>query len=348
MEEVKSSNAKWFILILAALAVAGLGFYYYQYGKIKSQSSTRNWYSEVRNGKWGKDIESAVTLAPDNPAQAIEILERVKSDVTDPGQKSIVDLTIASVDFFNIDKLNGAESYAAVAANNDYPSISRAYAMMAVADQFDGLQDKNLLEPFFTEQEFASKSASVLIADLYQRIYDTHPFGLAAGKLGSWYVVRVRKNNAISDQEYAKALEYATAIEKSIPELESTAPLQRFIPVTLLVRAHLFRLLAEVNRLTADAVSNAYLFAIARSRTLNIPSTEQFSVLLYADFLAKEKENKGEVIRLLSKSLPSSGLHPMVKNVLVSAERLESWFPNLYTLVQEDSQVKAAFLKLAG
>ena len=349
MNEAGNFSKKWIAII--CIAIAGVGFvFYYQYYRMlqPSQRKGRNWYSEVREGRWARDVESAISQAPENPTGAVTMLNNVLAQVTDPGQKSVVDLTRANVTFLYIDKLRGAESYAAVAVNKDYPPISRAYAMMVIVDQYNALQDVNLLKPFFSEQDFSSEDSDTLLFQFYQKIYDTHPFGLAAGQLGIRYIRSVRTHNTITDQEYGEVVKYITAIDKSLVELESADPMKTYIPVTLLTRARFFELLAEVNRLTPDSVSSSYLLAIARSRTLSILSTEQFSILFYANFLAKKKENSGEVLRLLTVTAESpSSTHPTVKGFLNSTERVKSFFPNLHTLIQEDSQVRTAFQKLA-
>jgi len=334
------------IFIVILILVGSFSVFYYQYMKnaVKPQS---NWYQQTREGQWGQDIKKAEELDKEsNPFEAIKILENVKSQMTDPGERSVVDLTIASMTFFSIDMQKGAELYATIAKTVQYPNMSRAYAMLAVADQFSGLQDKNLLKPFFDKQEFMSKDQSTLILALYQQIYDMHRFGLVAGKLGISYLLKVRKDSGISDNDYAVAMQYVDDIDRNLPELETSDAFKRFVPVTLLNKAKLLRLIEDLNRpINQQDIGSIYLMAITRARILRISSTEQFSILYYADYLAKKKE-KDQVIKLLSESLSSPTLHQMVKIFLSSEDRIKSSLPNLYKLKQEDVDVRAAYSRL--
>lgn len=323
-------------------------FYYYQRTKTVVEMGTKkilkpNWYQQAQKGQWSKEIQAADALFKENKsAEAIKILEGVKSQMTDSGEKSIVDLTIAYGIFFAIDRQQGAQRYATIAKTVEYPAVSRAYGMLLVADNFDGSQDKNLLKSFFDEQEFISTDKSVLIAVLYERIYDTYPFGLAAAKVASKYLRKVSQNNAISDTDYAVVIKYVADINKNLIELETTEPFKNFIPVTLLIKANLFKLIESVGRPTSEPAADVYLLAIARARILRISSTEQFSVLFYADYLAKKKE-KDQVIRLLSESLSSSSLDKIVRGFLQSKELMQNRFPNLYQLQQDDHDVQAVY-----
>lgn len=345
-------------IFVAILLLAGsfTVFYYYQRvnttlktGAQKIIESKPNWYKQVQEGKWSKEVEAADALSRDNKyGEAVKILESVKSQMTDPGERSIVDLKIAYNTFFGIDTQQGAQRYATIAKIDEYPVISRAYAMLLVADQFSGIQDKNLLKPFFDEKEFASKDKSELIAALYQRVYDTHRFGLAAGVLAVPYLRNASHNGVISDADYAVVNQYVIDIDRNLIELETTDAFKRFIPVTLLVKARLFALIEDVGRPVSQPAEEVYLLAIARARTLQILSTEQFSILFYADYLAK-KGQKDKVIELLSKSLSNSALDKrMVRGFLQSKDSVKIRLPNLYKLQQDDPKVNAVYKQMTS
>lgn len=353
-ESTQPRVAKAIVIIVLVAAVLSALYYFKYVGDIEPNEGILkpNWYAEVHNGQWSTDIEKADQLAKDGqPAEALQILETVLPQITEQGQKSVVDLTIASITFFSIDKIKGVERYATIAATTQYPAISRAYAMLVVADHFDAVRDKNLLQPFFSDQEFADKDQSVLILALYQRIYDMHPFGLAAAKLAGAHIRKTRTGDTISDGDYAVVLRYIGDIDKNLPELETSPAFKRFIPVTLLIKAALFRIMEDVGRQVDQPIENRYsveeiyLLAITRARILNIAPVEQFSVLYYADYMAK-KGNKTKVMALLSESLSSVTLDKAVKGFLQSESSVQNSLPYLHTLQQKDADVRAAYTKL--
>ena len=340
----------FFVVIIALISLI-FGFFYYQ-NKTKTiqpigqKVFQPNWYKQVTEGQWSQDLKKADDLSREHkPSDAIQIRENVKSQLSDNGQRSIVDLAIASDTFFGIDHQKGAEQYAAIAKTAQYPAISRAYAMLVIADQFSGLHDKNLLKPFFDDQEFASKDGSALVIVLFQRLYDMHRFGLAADKLAVAYIAKIRNNNTISDSDYAVVAGYIADIDKSLAELETTDAFKRFIPVTLLNKAKLFRMIEDMGRPINQPVEDIYLLTIARARLLHISPTEQFGVLAYADYFAQKNE-KDKVVKLLSESLLSSTLDKMVKGFLSSKDITQSAFPYLYKLQQEDPDVHAAYERI--
>ena len=352
MIEPRIKIAIGFLVVILVVISLIFCFSYYQNKMNTAQQSVQNipskpnWYKDVAQGQWSQDIKKASALAGENKnAEAIQILQNVKSQLSDSGQKSIVDLSIASNTFFGIDHQKGAEQFAAIAKTVEYPPISRAYAMLVIADQFSGLHDKNLLKPFFNDQEFASKDGYGLLVVLFQRIYDTHPFGLAAERLAIAYIAKVRNNNSISDKDYAVIAKYIADIDTNLIELETTDAFKRFIPVTLLNKATLLRIIEDLGRPINQPVEDIYLLAIARARLLRISSTEQFTVLAYADYFAKKNE-KDNVLKLLSESLSSSTLDKMVKGFLSSKDITQSAFPYLYKLQQEGPDVHAAYERI--
>ncbi len=332
--------------IIIVLLLVTFFYVFYQNRKTVTQPAVKsNWYKQVQDGQWSKEIKAAIVLSKENkPNEAIKILEGVKSQMTDSGEKSIVDLTIASSILTGIDIQQGAQQYARIANTAEYPAISRAFAMIVVADRFNGLQDKNLLKPFFDEQEFTSKDSSVLISLLFQRIYDTHRFGLAAAKLAIGYINKVRQGDTISDSNYAMVTTYVTDIDKNLLELETTDAFKSYIPVTLLNKAKLFRLIESVHRPIAQSVTDIYIQAIARARIQRTIATEQFSILLYTDYLASKKE-RDQVIQILS-ILSSSTLDKMVKHFLQSPDWIKNQIPSLYKLQQDDPDFQVLYKQL--
>ncbi|GEM_PF-4614651 len=352
MVESKKKSITGILVIILILA----GFFsilYYKYTQTALEVPTKtvlkpNWYKQIQEGQWSKEIESAKMLSKENkPAEAIKILESVKSRITDPGEKSIVDLTIASNIFTGIDIQQGAERYAQIANTAEYPAISRAFAMMVIADRFNALQDKKLLKPFFDDQEFASKDKSALVSLLFQRTYTTHPFGLVAARLAIEHINKVRKNNTISDSDYMPVGKYTADIEKNLSELETTDAFKTYIPVTLLNKAKLFMLIESLGRPIAQPIPDIYLLAIARARIQRTVLTEQGSILFYADYLAQKKE-KDQVIKLLSDSLSSSTLDKALKNLLQSKDWTQTNIPNLYKLQQNDSDVRTVYKRITS
>jgi len=261
-------------------------------------------------------------------------------------QRSVVDLIFASLLFKDKEtKLAGAKRYAAIAGTESYPRTSRAYAMLVVADNFDGTRNKLVLEPFFSQSEYTKKNGTELVLELYGRLYDTYPFGLAAGRLALAHIARVRDKNTISDNDYVTVTRYLDDINGGSPFLEMTEPFRGYIPVTLLAKARLLRVLENVGRPTTESIDDIYRAVVARARLEGVPATEQFGILLYADYLA-EKQQKEEVIRLLTESeLSSSILEGTVANLLATNWPLNV-LPHLYALQKNDQEVRVLYEKL--
>lgn len=304
-----------------------------------------NWYEDVQKSRWGEDIQRAKDLVRDgNVTEAVDLLQKVKTKITDPGQMSVVDLDIASITLYRVDAESGAELFASIAGNPAYPLESRGYAMLVIADRFDAVREKKLLKPFFSESDFESKEGTVLIQDFYKQVYETYPFGLAAGKLALWHIIKNQKNGAISDSDYAVVSRYVDDIDTNLTLLKSSKAFQRYIPVTLLIKAALFRSLENIGRPELEPTDSVYLAAIASARAQGVFLTEQFGILLYADYLAEKGEERRVVVLL--ESLVGSTLDPVIQELLSSEEKALKSFPNLFEFQTQNLAVREVYESL--
>ena len=334
-------------LVLAAL----FGYFWYAQQKFATEQKrtpARDFYVEVTSGQYAQDLADAqVDFKNGKIQEGIALLNKVKAQLSDPGQRSIIDLSLADAYLKSIDKYQGSEKYAEIAHNDSYPKISRAYAELVVVDQFTGYQDKELLKPFFSAADFSSLTGNQLASRLRKEIYGLYPFGYAAGNIAFEYLLNIMGPNygSITDDQFTTVMQYMQALDKDLANLDSFQGMKTYIPVTLQTKAKVYRLLEHAGRPLPSTVESVYQTAIARSRTLGMPSTEQFSMLGLADYYAQKNTNKPEVVTILSE-LSVKKLDAMVIARLSSKIQFKNSFPFLNDRIAKDKEFADAFAKL--
>ena len=333
---------KTIIYLLVATAVIFIGHYFYENYKLNSFLGggipERDGYRELTEGDSKNVLAEAKTLESNkDPGKAVLILDELKNRTEDMLQKSIIDLEIANTKIRSIDLEEGVEALAKIVNNENYPRVSRAYAMILIADRFQADLDKKLLKPFFSEQELALGREDTLITESFKKSYDIYPLGYSAGKLGTDYLLKkINISRYISDEDYVVALGYFKEIDLSMVQLENSEGMRHLIPSTLLMRAHMLRLLSFAGRPQGEDISKAYQKVLEMARAMGAKRTEQFAVLFYADYLARLPENITSVTKVLEENFEKATLDNMVIRYVNNLSLLRRNFPNIYKYTSND------------
>jgi predicted negative regulator of RcsB-dependent stress response len=348
------SNAHKGVLgIIAGIAfIIAAGFLYIWYVQrgvnqhpINQKVPVRDFYTETAQGTFSADLTAAKNLIlAGNVDEGIAKLQQIKTNITDPGQKSVVDLSVADATYHQKNKYQGAQLYAAVKNNETYPNVSRAYAELYIVDQYSASGDKELFKSFFSADEYSASTGHELLEKAHKAVYDLYPFGYAASGLASDYLSRIvtGSRTSISDQDFVLVSQYIDATDRDLANLDNFQGMKVFIPATLQTEAKVFRILEKVGRPIPRPVETVYTEAIARSRTLNNQSAEEFSMFGLADYLAEKTGNEEKIISILNE-LAATKLVALVKERLGSVDQVKQRTPSLYALVNKDSKVKAAY-----
>ncbi len=262
---------------------------------------------------------------------AVAKLEELKNDSESIAEKSVVDMDIAAA-LFQKDPILGAQRYAEIKNNTEYPQITRGTALLQVYLQLVGTGNVELARPFLTPEEFTEYSIipGGIRLEIASQMHALFPFVTAGIVLAVNEISEYDPGFPNSTGEHIKELDveaeriydkYLSLFDSSIAFLERNESMRQYIPNTYLGKANF---LADLDRNgyvfertdVKKEAAKAYEEGLARARAQGATITEQFILARYANYLLAISETvKAETLVRALMALPRV---PMLKEYMAS------------------------------
>jgi hypothetical protein len=356
-------NKRLFVLIIVLFTISMVAFVMIKSGQRAPVSTSTIPEEKPQEKKLDYDWAQVVQETPEYTEAraltqsgqydaAVSKLQELMDSRSEVAEKSVVDMDIAAV-LFQKDPIEGAERYAGISSNTEYPDVTRGTAFLQIYLQFVGTANPELVRPFFTPEEFEKYGSAYggLRLEVARRMHHLFPFVTAGAVLARQELLDydltfpesktkpIAELNIEAERIYEK---YFGIFDSNIAFLERGEAMRQYIPNTYLAKANF---LADLDRngyvfarvdLKKETVGT-YEEALTRARAQGATITEQFILSRYVNYLLAIKEDtKAET---LVKVLIASPVTPMFKG-FVPTERARLDMPFFVAYATKNADLK--------
>lgn len=281
------------ITLVGLLAVSGAVFYFLNSKKEAPQIS-----SSVKTTPTRDVVAAALSSNPllgqvrdamiaKKYTEAISLSQQVLATSSSTDERSVAESSIGQSYFFLGQYDLGAEAYYSVFNNADYAKETRAAALNSIVQQYRATLDVNLLKPVLASVDGLTNEE--IYDQLYQKIYDTYPVGIASAWVGKKTLAGIDRGDKKEAQDVYNR--YSLDIDRDIEFQSQGTGSAHIVPNTYMAKARFMVFaykrfgISSVAEISATYEKAANL-AEARSNQI----TKQFALLEYADFLGGQNE----------------------------------------------------------
>ena len=283
------------------------------------------------------DLKSATDLISQNRyLEARPILEKVISQSKDSGTKSIADLSLASSYFSDRQIATATKELVRVSEDVTYPKSTRAFALTSILQQYNGTKNPELLDVFGKVTE-ANQSDLLEIA--HRKIVNLYPMGLSVSYLAR---ADIGRSSALEEKKriYDDAI---LKIDNDIAFQNKGLGSNYIVPNTIMAKGKLMAYAETFGLATSSEVIAAYRQAITVSKEKIRPTSAQFSILNYINYLGlSQKNNNLDLIEEALIILEKESLTEMILNNLSRNNAKEDWI-GINNIVKTNEKYKKFF-----
>jgi hypothetical protein len=356
-----------FFLILASLIIL-VPLIFFFYAKKSDTSGVSQITKSIPQspelaGKVLKDdifLQGAQYTNAGEHEKALEQFKKLKAKYKGQPEEGIIDNSIAE-SYFNANKREeSAQVFADSYGNSSYTDITRAYALLVSWLKGRGAQDFNMLRPFFSEAEFDQYTNEKTIQlEAAKRVYALYPFSYAGAYIARSNINDLERQYKITDtvdgtppshpQPLVDAVEKIMAqladdAARDITFLENQPGMKHLLTNTYQAVGGLYAdldiegytLSGLGGATTGQRAESSFIDGIAVSRLQKVSSSEQFTILTYANYLAR----KGDPVRAtqLIDGLSRLPVNSFVKENLMSPTA-KTRYAGLVELAKKDPSI---------
>lgn len=271
-------------------------------------------------------------------AEGIELLKKSKEETQNLGTKAVIDITIAQATI-DLSRKEAATNYIGVYRNEEYPPISRAYALLMIAQYSQGFSDSSLLKEYFSQNPEAQNwNTKRLLYELHKDIFELYPYGISAS-----YILRhdLEGRDSVTEQELERINDYIKIIDTNIQFLKASTGMKSIVPNTMLSKALLFQELEDKKIQIPSSIQSVYEEAITYTSVEKQSVSQEFMIVNYSNYLL-HNGNREQALSLL-KELFSKPVSKMLEENLSNEVFSQNNFPELYRFTQSDSEFAELF-----
>jgi hypothetical protein len=292
--------------------------------------------------------QGSVLVSQGNYSEAIKSYESGLAGVSSSGEKSIFDVAIGLAKT-EVNTKDGINYLVGVGNTQEYPAISRAFALQYAYQMYLGYRDPQLLEPFFSPAEYASLSLPIsnsVIQKIHEQIYALAPLPMAGARLAllSWDEYVKNQTPASKSKALVEIDRYMANFNSSVSLTEQYPGMLSLLPASFLGAAALsVDMKKEGLTPSFGTPETLYEQAITRAKAYGIQSTYQFGLLNYANYLADIDVVKAKD---LLTQLANGRIDPMIKATVSSPQTIKGLYLSLVNLGKNDADAQQLLIRI--
>lgn len=327
------------ISAISIIFIASAAIYLFIYNKKDFKNDKIDTLTQLKENN--SDFKTgADALASGDTKLAIEAFTAAKNSATTKEEEAVAQFNIANAIKISKDRYPAMAEFVKLINDETLPMRTRALAMNEVFLQYRGYADINILQMAFGNQDITKLSVEDAEYAYLAKAYNLYPFAMSAINM-TYYEMKTKAKN--KEEVQAVYDKYMPSFEKSVVEMSAVNGERKYVTNSLLGKARVLTIMQKYNLVSKEDVEKAFEAAIQKTRELSITTTEQFSILTYADYEAGVGDiaKADALIAILSKI----NLSTMVKENLASTKSKSNYPALLKLKIESKSSTTQAFFK---
>ncbi|OGJ58046.1 hypothetical protein A2635_01445 [Candidatus Peribacteria bacterium RIFCSPHIGHO2_01_FULL_51_9] len=309
----------------------------------------------ITNNVAFKDGEQA-RVSGDHKA-ALGYYDAALQTATNEYERGEIEIRMAIVQAVSGNYEAAIKGYKAVAANETYPAMMRAYAVDNMATLYFSTKNEQITSLIFAEDPYKAlvndENPSIMYRQLSEYASSFYPIANAELHIANWYateIARLSKEKAEDDvmNQYKAILQAKLAsADRDIERVSNSPHLYSDLPLLLLMRARIIANIENTGDPSFGSAEEAFAKAMTSYAQYVHKTADAFARLYYAEYLFNKYPDREDFIIVLTplSSDPDYEQSRLIRDYLRAA-RMNNKREIIHNMAMADEQFKEFLLSL--